>query len=127
MGGRQQQSSVGASAGLEGLQVRNLLTYLRIIRRYGDVENFTTSRFADDLRVVVLVTTSSVHKALDMVDVYGCGSGGSADTKKTLGMTLTPTTAPAAGPGGSYDDDAPTYVRQRNRSTVAKRGKSQLH
>ena len=25
-------------------------------------------------------------------------------------MTLTPTTAPVAGPGGSYDDDAPTYV-----------------
>ena len=56
-------------AGLEGRQVRNL---------DGDVENFTTSRFADDL--VVLVTTSSIHTALDMIDVYGCGNGGSANT-----------------------------------------------
>ena len=55
-------------------------------------------------------STSSVHKALDMIDVYGCGSGGSANTKKTLGMALTPTTAPVAGPGGPYDGDAPTYV-----------------
>jgi hypothetical protein len=87
------------AAGLEGLKVRN---------DRGDIENFTTSRFADDL--VLIVSDGSVHAAMDAIDVYACGSGGAANVKKTLGMTLTPQQRACPGPGGTYAGDVPTYV-----------------
>lgn len=87
-------------AGLQGLKVRN---------DEGEIVNFCMSRFADDL--VLILDTASVHPALDAIDVYSCGSGGAANLSKTLGMTLTPHTAPATpGPGGGYLGDTPTYI-----------------